>query len=63
MPTLTRRETHVIIILVVSTILLMLSGVDQQTLNDYEYPFLVFYVLPLGAYIATDPERIDKSNH
>lgn len=53
----TRREKHIVIILVVTLVSILFSGVDQQTLNDHEYLFLLFYVAPLGVYIATDPQR------
>jgi len=51
----TRREKYVIIIFVVTVLAIIASGVDQQTLNDYEFIWLFFYVVPIGIYIATDP--------
>ena len=53
----TRREKHVLIIFFITLLGIILSGVDQQTINHYELLWLLFYVAPLGLYIATDPER------
>jgi len=57
----TRREKHVAVLLGITVILITLSGVDQETLNNYELLWLLFYVAPIGLYIATDPER--RSQH
>ncbi len=54
---LTRREGHVLVIMALAVLLLVITGIDQQTLNDHEYLGLFFFVLPIGLYIATDPER------
>lgn len=53
----TRREKHVIVLLCITVISIIASGVDQQTLNDYEILFMFLFVVPVGIYIATDPER------
>lgn len=54
---LTRREKHFIAVFILTVLIILFSGVDQQTINDYEFLWLLFYVAPLGLYIATDPER------
>lgn len=56
----TRREKHVLIIAAITIVIIVASSVDQETLNQYEYLWLLLYVLPLGLYIATDSDR--KSN-
>lgn len=53
----TPREKHVLTIAILTLLAIIVSGVDQQTLNDYELIWLIFYVFPLGLYIATDPAR------
>ena len=56
----TRREKHVLIIValtLIAIVIMLASGVEQSTLDDYEFIWLIFYVTPLGIYIATDPER------
>lgn len=58
---ITRREKHVLIIAILTILIIIVSGIDQQTLNDYEYAWLLFYVLPMGLYIVTDPARRSKS--
>lgn len=58
---LTRRETHVCIVSVIAFLAILLSGVSQEQLNEYELAGLFFFVLPLGVYILTDPERREKA--
>lgn len=58
----TRREKHVIVLMCITVILIIFSGVDQQTLNDYEMLFMLLFVVPIGVYIATDPERRTNNN-
>jgi hypothetical protein len=58
----TRREKHVAWFAGITVILIILSGVDQSTLNAYEIPFMFFVVVPIGIYIAIDPERKPKAN-
>ena len=53
----TRREKHVIVLMCITVILIIFSGIDQQTLNDYEILFMFLFVVPIGIYIATDPQR------
>ncbi len=54
----TRRERHIVLIVILlSPIFLIL---DQQTINDWELAWLLFFVLPAGIYILTDPERLGK---
>jgi len=57
----THREKHVLVIVVVTFIVIALSGVDQQTLEAWSIPAMIFYVAPIGLYIATDPERLKKN--
>jgi hypothetical protein len=33
----TRREKHVLIIAAITIVMIIASGVDQETLNQYEY--------------------------
>jgi len=62
---LTRREKHVLIIIVLTLAVLFWaftkSLIDQQTLENWALVWLIFYVLPLGIYILTDRERRDKA--
>lgn len=53
----TRREKHVAIIGALSVLIIIFSNVDQSTLNGYELLWLLFFVVPIGIYIITDPER------
>jgi len=53
----TRREKHVLIIAAITIVMIIASGVDQETLNQYESIWLLLYVLPLGLYIITDSQR------
>lgn len=53
--TLTRREKHILIILV--ALLIILAFIPQEIVNKHELLYLVFVVFPLGLYIATDPDR------
>ena len=53
----TRRERHVLVVLTLTLVALLLFHIEPQNLTDYELLWLLFYVMPLGAYIATDPER------
>jgi len=53
----TRREKHVLVVFILTGLALLPFHIEQQTLNDYELLWLFFYVMPLGVYIATDPER------
>jgi hypothetical protein len=54
---LTRREKHLLIIAVITLAAVFALRLDQETLNNYEYLWLIFYVAPLGIYALTDPER------
>lgn len=51
----TRRESHVFFVFV----LLMIGSflIPQRILDEWELPYLLLVVAPLGIYIATDPER------
>lgn len=74
----TRREKHVVIIVVLTIVALAIASqvrvidphtflqkrlLDLGSLPSWEdwamYPMLL-YVLPLGIYLVTDRERIDK---
>jgi hypothetical protein len=57
--TITRREKHILIILVI--LLPILAFIPQTTVKEYEVFFHAFITFPLGLYIATDPERILRS--
>jgi hypothetical protein len=52
----TRREER--FLAVAGLLLLLITLIPQQTLNDHEYIYLIFVVLPLGLYLATDPARM-----
>ena len=39
------------------------SLIDQQALEDSWLAGMLFFVLPLGIYLLTDPERIDRSRN
>jgi hypothetical protein len=54
---LTRREKHILIVAVFTLAVIFALGLDQETLNNYEYIWLIFYIIPLGIYAITDPER------
>ena len=52
---LTRREIHLLIILALTFPILIVT--KFETIIQNELLWLIFYVAPLGFYIATDPER------
>lgn len=52
---LTRREKRVLFIVLLTIPILAL--IKQSIINEWELCWLIFYVAPLGFYIATDPER------
>jgi hypothetical protein len=52
---LTRREIHLLIILALTFPILIVT--KFETIIENELTWLIFYVAPLGLYIATDPER------
>jgi len=52
---LTRREIHLLIILAITFPILIVT--KFETIIENELTWLIFYVAPLGFYIATDPER------
>lgn len=54
---LTQREWHIMALFLLVLIGIVLSGLDQMTLEAYSIPFCIFIVLPAGLYLATDPER------
>jgi hypothetical protein len=54
---LTQREEHIIVLFLLVLIGVVLSGLDQMTLEAYSIPFCIFIVMPAGLYLATDPER------
>ena len=56
----TRREIHVLIALTAILVLGMFVG--YQTLEDWSLPAMIFIVLPLGIYLVTDQERIERLN-
>ena len=53
----TRREKHVAVVFTLSILLMLLFGKRLPDNEIYEYVWLIFFVVPLGIYIATDPER------
>jgi len=55
---LTRREKHIVIISLL--LLFALAFVPQQIITDNEPLFLLVSAAPMGFYIATDPERINR---
>lgn len=57
MPAFTKREKHVAVIFIVVIGLIFAFGNHLQSIEGAEHFFLLLFVLPLGAYIATDPER------
>ena len=52
---ITTREKHVLIIFTLT--LPILAFFNQQIINEHEIELLLFYLAPLGFYIATDPQR------
>lgn len=54
---MTKREKHFIVIVSIAGILIMLFGGKIPYFDGAELLYLSFFVLPLGIYIATDPER------
>lgn len=52
---LTRREKYLLIILALTLPILIVT--KFETIIENELTWLIFYVAPLGFYIATDPER------
>lgn len=52
---LTRREK--IALVTAAFFALLFIFIPQPVLDELEYPYLFLVVLPLGIYIATDPER------
>jgi hypothetical protein len=52
---LTRREIHLLIILALTFPILIVT--KFETIIENELTWLIFYVAPLGFYIATDSER------
>lgn len=61
MPAFTKREKIVASILLLLGLLIFLF--PQMLDPDYEMLYLLFIVVPLGALIATDKERINKINN
>lgn len=53
----TRREKHVLIISLLALLGIFLSGSSQQEIEEFALAWLFFFVVPLGIYIVTDPER------
>jgi hypothetical protein len=58
---ITRREKHALAIM--SVLMLICACFDQQRINDWEVFYLVVVVLPLGLYIATDPDQIENNKN
>lgn len=54
----TKREKRCLYILLL--ILPIYLFIDQRILDRFEVISLIVFALPLGLYIATDPERIKK---
>ncbi len=54
---MTHREKHITVIALITILIILASGIDQETLNQYELLWLLFYVTPLGLYLLTDPNR------
>lgn len=52
---LTRREKHLLVILALTLPILIITKLE--TIIENELTWLIFYVAPLGFYIATDPQR------
>lgn len=55
---LTKREKVVLTLAAIVAIAFVF--IPQQTLNDWEYLYLLCFVAPVGFYIATDPERLKR---
>ena len=51
----TKREK--IVLLLWALALPIVFTIPQQTLNQYEFLWLIFFITPIGILIATDPER------
>lgn len=57
---ITKREK---IVLGIFAILCIVSGfTPQKIINDWEYVYLLCILTPLGLYILTDPERIERKS-
>lgn len=54
---LTRREMHVLFIVAIIAIFFVITRPSYETVQEWEWFYLVFVVGPLGLYIALDPER------
>jgi hypothetical protein len=54
---LTRREKHVLIIAAIIAIFFVITRPSYETVQAWEWFYLVFVVGPVGLYIALDPER------
>ena len=57
-PGFTKREQLALVAFAV--LLLAAFFTPQQVIIDWEWALLLFVVVPLGFYIATDPERRAK---
>jgi hypothetical protein len=58
--TFTRREKHVTMLLCLSVLFIIFFGEYLPSNDIYQYLWLIFFVVPLGIYVATDPERKKK---
>lgn len=56
----TRREKNILPIIVIVVVFLLM---DPKAFSDWEIAWLIFFVMPLGAYIATDPESLGTLFH
>jgi hypothetical protein len=54
---MSKREKHFIVIVFVSGILIMWFGKNIQANDELELLYMLFFVVPVGVYIATDLER------
>jgi hypothetical protein len=54
----TKREVKALII--AACIAVIFIFIPQEVLDGWEILYLFIVVFPIGIYIATDPERIDK---
>jgi hypothetical protein len=58
----TRREKHVAVIMLLFLLGVLAFGNRLPDNDIYEYLVLIFVVAPVGFYIATDPERLNKNS-
>ena len=54
---MTRREKHVLTIAALIAIFFVITRPSYETVQEWEYILWFIVVVPIGLYIALDPER------